>query len=262
MPNSASLKIDRASEHIEELNELLREQRPFSYVVETNANTGQRATFSKKNGTVVDRAALIAGDALHNLRSALDHAYWEIVSARVAGERERRAIQFPFSETAARLDEAVKNRLAHKVSQAFYRSILDLKPHGEPGGNELLYLLHEVDLVDKHKILPPIADYTRLSTEIVKRQVPDFPFNIDNVVFGEGLWRHCRWRVPPHTLNGANLGRIRPPTLDVFEKELDVPVDIVVAVGPSANRRPMVPTLYQLVDVTRGTIQTLRDAAR
>ncbi|PIV44623.1 MAG: hypothetical protein COS27_01300, partial [Nitrospirae bacterium CG02_land_8_20_14_3_00_41_53] len=185
MTDSAALKIDRATEHVNELNELFQKQRPFSYILETNTKTGQRATFAKKNEAVIHRAALICGDVIHNLRSALDHAYWEVVSPVATTEKERRLLQFPFSETEARLDETVKTRLADRVSPSFYQTLIDLKPHGEPGGNELLSLIHKLDIIDKHKLLIPTGDYTRLSSEMLIKQVPDFPRGLINCGFGQ-----------------------------------------------------------------------------
>jgi hypothetical protein len=74
MADSAFLKIDRAAKHIEELNELVHQTRPFGYIIETNTETGQRSAFPTKNEAVIDAMALIIGDVVHNLRSALDHA--------------------------------------------------------------------------------------------------------------------------------------------------------------------------------------------
>lgn len=108
MNDSGSLKIDQATKHIDSLNELFRKQRPFSYILETNTNTRERATFAKQDKANIDRAALICGDAIHNLITALDHAYWEIVSPVARNDAERKTIQFPFRETEARLKKAVE----------------------------------------------------------------------------------------------------------------------------------------------------------
>lgn len=263
MGDSAAVKIKRASKHIDELNELLREKRPFTYAVETNTQTGERSTFAKKNKAVIDECVAISADAVHNLRSALDHAYWDIVSPFAASEREQRAVQFPFSETSARLEEAIKNRLAHRVSDRFLKALLGLKPYGEAGGNELLYLLHEVDLIDKHKVLPPVGDYTKLSSDMIRRQLPDFPAYIH---MGGGHFAQNRrdigWRVPVTSLATMDLGLPVPPTTFMFHKELDIPVDIIVSVGSSRTLRPMIPTLNKLVDITKKTVIIIRAAAK
>jgi hypothetical protein len=253
------LKLKRASKRIDELNAFLREERPFTYVVQTDTITGQRATLAKKNETIADEAAAIAGDAAHNLRSALDHVYWSIVSPFATTPKERRAVQFPFSERADRLEEAVKNRLANRVSDRFFRAICGLKPYAENGGNRPLYLIELMDIPDKHRALIPVGDYTRLSSDIIRRQVPDFPPGIENCSFGSNR-RDVVWR-NPGPFAADQLGELVPPTTHMFEKKLNVPVEIVFAIGELNFRGPLVPILNKLVDVARETIGVMRDAA-
>jgi hypothetical protein len=258
MVDSAYLKINRAAKHVTELSELFRKECPFSYILETNAMTGERATFAKKNEAVISCAAITCGDVIHNLRSALDHAYWEIVSPFAATEAERKKVQFPFSKTLAGLNETVKDRLADRVSPRFFKAFIDLKPYPEPGGNELLYLIESLDILDKHKLLIPTGDYTRLSGEIIRRQVPDFPINIGVNEFGNNK-RDVGWSVPPGGIDQRQIGAIRSPTTHIFEKKLDVPVDIVLSVGTPGLHRPIIPTLNALVDVAKETIKILRE---
>jgi hypothetical protein len=257
MTDSATLKIHRATEHVGDLNALLQKSSPFSYILETNTKTGQRATFAKRNEAVIHRAALICGDVVHNLRAALDHAYWEIVSPVIATDRERRNLQFPYSETEARLDETVKTRLADRVSPFFYQALLDLKPHGEPGGNEFLALIHKLDILDKHKLLIPTGDYTRLSSEILIKQVPDFPNGLVNFGFGQNH-RDVVWNIPP--MNRSQRRSAKIPESGVLEQELNVPVNMVFTVSDPIQFRPVVPTLHKLVNVATSTIHIMRNA--
>lgn len=258
MEDSAQSKINRARKHIAEIGHLLREKRPFAYILETNVRTGERTTFAKKNVPVIAEIAGIAGDTVHNLRSALDHAYWEIVSPVATSDGDRKAIQFPFSETAARLKETIQTRLAHKVSDIFFHAILSLKPHGEVGGNESLWLIHKLDTIDKHRFPIPTGDYTRIDSDLVRAQAPDFPAGITNAVFG-GNNRDVTWRAA--NIDRTTLGNIVAPTMYKFQKELDVPVDVTMAFSNPNNRRPMIPTLRMMVDVTRQAILTMRAAA-
>ena len=257
MSDSAALKVDRAAECVIELNELFRKERPFSYVIETNTNTRERAVYAKKNEAVIERAALICGDAIHNLRSALDHAYWGIVSPFTNTDGERRKVQFPFSETAARLDEAVKNRFADRVSPSFYQALLDLKPHGENGGNRLLYLIEKFDILDKHRLLIPTGDYKKLSSEIIRKQVPDFPAGVINCSFGQNR-RDVAWNMPP--INRETRRSMKIPISGILEQEINVPVDIIFDIASCGDICPVVPTLPQIVDVTRSTIAIIRSA--
>jgi hypothetical protein len=252
MSDGALLKIDRATKHISELSELFEKERPFTYVVETNTNTRRRSTFAKENKSVINRAALMCGDSIHNIRSALDHAYWSVVSPFATNDRERRSVQFPFSESAARLDESIKNRLANRASDTFFKALLALKPHGEAGGNELLYLIHRLDVVDKHMLLIPTADYKRITSFIIQKQVPDFPSGMFYGGFGQN-GRDVEWPMSP--TQPIPIG-----ALAVFEQELDVPVDVVFQTTETGDVRHVVPTLHQLVDVAKKTIHIMRSA--
>lgn len=257
MTDSALLKIRRATEHVKELNALFQKKRPFTYVLETNTKTGQRATFAKRNEAVIHRAAIICGDVVHNLRAALDHAYWEIVSPVAKTDKERRNLQFPFSETEARLDEAVKTRLADRVSPGFYQALLDLKPHGEPSGNQFLALIHKLDIIDKHKLLIPTGDYTRLSSEMLIKQVPDFPRGLVNCGFGQN-YRDVGWNIPP--MNRSQRRSAKIPESGLVEEELNVPVDIVFTVVDPVRFYPVIPTLHKLTDAADNTVRIMRNA--
>jgi hypothetical protein len=254
MTKNAYLKIDRAAKHINELNELFHDKRPFRYVVETNTHTRQRATYAKKDEAVADEAAIIAGDALHCLRTALDYAYWNRVSPLATSDRERKKVQFPFSETAARLDAAVASRLAKRVSPEFFHYLVELRPHGEAGGNEMLYLLHDRDTVDKHRDLVPTGDYKKLSSEIVRRQVPDFPEGIIDGGFGQNH-RDVVW--PLHHSIKSRLGLPGLPLGRILEHELDVPVDVVFQIRGSGSPKQLIPTLHVLSGMVRNIVKDI-----
>lgn len=252
---SARLKIDRASEHIADVNKVLKEKRPFRYIVETDAKGGRRATMAEKDEAVVDALSVRSGDAIHNLRSALDHAYAAVVSRVATIERERRAIQFPFSETASRLEEACKNRLAHKVSPEFLAAIMKLKPHGERGGNEILYFMHALDVPDKHAHLVPTAYYVRFSAEKMREQVPDFPRGITGELAMSNNGRDVAWDIRPFTMHDWLINRV--PRNGILKEEINVPVDVCFQGRTSGGPMLTVPTLYQFVDVAKHVVSVI-----
>ena len=257
--DQALLKVDRAAERVVELNTLLNETRPFRYFVKTDLDTRKRSTFAKENHAAIDRAALIIGDAAHNLRSALDYAYGEIVAPFTNSPREQRAIQFPFSQTKDRLEEAVKNRLAHKVGQRFFDTIMALLPHHEEGGNRLLAMVDEIDIPDKHTGLAPVADYRSISFDMLRKQIPDILPGIEgtNNIF-IGVIVDLEWAlVGPH----IDLGEAVPPYTRVFQKQVDMPIGIVIKVRGDGFGVPAVPTLHKLVDTVKETIKVMRSAA-
>lgn len=250
LTHSAYLKIDRATEHINEINKILRENPPFSYVVQTNIQARECAALVKRNKPLIERIACISGDAIHNLRTALDHVYWSIVSPCVSDVKARKNIQFPHSKTWAGLNEAVSNRMAQKVSADFFKVLINLKPYSEKGGNKLLSLIHTLDVEDKHRLLIPTGDYKQITSEIMfANGFTDFPAGL--TISGGQNMIDAHW--PFNTIDPSNIGTAICGD-SVFEKEINVPVDVVFTVRELDFNGPVVPTFYKLIDVTKETI--------
>lgn len=249
MIDSASSKVERAKKHIIEANELLRKARPFVYVLETDNKAHKCATYAKKNEAVVNDLGLICGDAIHNLRGALDHAWWDALfpDGKVDVPDARNAA-FPFCELPERLDDIISTRLIGKPLPEIRQRVHDLKPYR--GGNEMLFLLHELDLIDKHKLLVPIGDYTKINDRDLRRQVHNFPAGvyIDGATFGNNR-RDIGWSIEPATYAVES---------DLWEKEFDVPVGVVFSMTSPNKLFPVIPTLHQLVNVVTETIRHLR----
>lgn len=253
MVDSALAKIDRAAKHIGELSQLVLKKRPFRYILETNEKAGYCSTYAERDEGVIGEAGDIAFDIVQNLRAALDYAYFEIVSPYAVSDGERRAVQFPFSESVERLDEAIKNRLAHKVSDAFFAAIVNLQPHGEAGGNKILFAVHKLAAGERHRFPTPVADYKEFAGWELRRQAPSFPQMLDGTRIGLGNNRFgdIQWQIAANPkIRGSG----------VYKRELNVPVDIVFQVGALQDIKPMVPTLHAMVDVTKEAIQIIRAA--
>ena len=56
----------------------------------------------------MDTVVIRCGEVLHNLRSAIDHAYWEAVSPCIEDASKHSAIQFPFAKDGSKLESAIK----------------------------------------------------------------------------------------------------------------------------------------------------------
>ena len=250
LTHSAYLKIDRAAEHVNEINKILRENPPFSYVVQTYIQSRQCTSMVKRNKPSIERIACVSGDAIHNLRAALDHVYWSIVSPHVTDVKARKNIQFPYSETLARLNDAVSNRMAQKVSADFFDVFINLKPYSEKGGNKLLALIHTLDVEDKHRLLIPTGDYKQITSEIMLAHgFTGFPAGLtinagQNMI--DAVWQFRS--IDPNNIGTAIHGD------SVFEKEINIPVDVVFPVRELDFVGPVIPTLYKLIDVTKETI--------
>lgn len=250
--DSADLKIQRAEKHYAELSALLRKHKPFRYFVETNFKTGEKSTFAKRNEDIANNAAIIIGDIIHNLRSALDHTYWNCTASFAKSDGEKRGIQFPITSTEQALKDSVLPGLPSRVSESFSQALKNLKPYRD-GGNRSLCLIHDLDVMDKHKLLIPTGNFTKITSAMIQQQVPDFPSGIVNCGFGNN-YRDVGWQVKPMTWTQRR--KAKTPPSNVVEKELNIPVDTVLSNIDSV--RPALEVLQELIDVTKEACQSLR----
>lgn len=254
---SANAKIERARELIGEIEALQVAEPAYTYCLETDIRTGQRATFAKCNQDALDKIVIRCGDVLHNLRSSLDHAYWESVSPYVGDNVNHVAIQFPFAKNESKLKSAIKSRLAHKVSQDFYEAIESLKPHAGGNGNLLLNLVHEINIIDKHKFPTPVGDFTKISSTQIFTQIPDFPSGLVNCGFGQNR-RDVVWK--SRMYNVESIGEIVPPTTCIFHKILDLPVGLAFSIKEPKYYSPVVGTLKNMANEVERILDVMNEA--
>src|SRR5271170_3962716 len=101
--HNAGLKLKRANEHIQDLYIrmlALGDSGPYTIVVNRDPNGGDDSIEIESTQSVPDDVLLIIGDALHNLRSALDYALYSITV-----NRDRHS-KFPVCKTRENLKSA------------------------------------------------------------------------------------------------------------------------------------------------------------
>lgn len=150
----ARSKIERAKKHISDFDQ---EKAAFlgtnPYVVYPQFVSEKNVTRSilVRLPTIPVDLSLIVGDAAHGLRSALDYLACELVrSANVTPKN----VYFPICETA----EKYKAESARKTRgmPAAAKEIIDrIAPY--QGGNDALWVLHLLDITDKHRLLITIG---------------------------------------------------------------------------------------------------------
>lgn len=165
MFESAQLKIKRAQKHIGDLEQVFTrfintQTHTFSIQYETETDTYSVEVHFKE--AIPNELALILGDAVHNLRTALDHATWELIG--IDGGTQDRDTAFPFSKLKPEY-EAACNRI--KTPRDDTKKFLLALAAYPDGAGEKLFALNRIDNVDKHQVLTPIigmagVDYVEL----------------------------------------------------------------------------------------------------
>jgi hypothetical protein len=178
-------KIERAKKHISEFD---RERVAFldtnPYVIVTNFNPEKNATQSVM-GPLPEmpiHLSLTVGDAVQNLRSALDYLAAEL--ARSVGN-EPKLVYFPISESAEKYISESKGKTKGVPPEA--KELMDfMQPYLGGDGNDLWYL-HTLNNADKHRLLMTIS--ANIAKEVVFTLSPEgntFSTMVDSPGLKEG----------------------------------------------------------------------------
>ena len=161
MPTPASyLKIKWANQHFYNFQRTLfdfQRSDPCGITPERDPNTQEVIYRLSKDVVVPDDLALIAGDVLQNLRSALDYLACSLVLAN--GGKVTSQTSFPILENVPSTPEEERS-FARKV-KGMREDAKDLIRACKPykGGDEVLWRLHELNRRDKHRLLFTVGGF-------------------------------------------------------------------------------------------------------
>jgi hypothetical protein len=155
---NAALKIERANKHIFDFQErLLASSDRYGPSLHLDGNTGEKFLYySMEDRYLRSDLALIAGDAIHNLRSALDIAWVEIV-----GSRATKFTKFPIDSSKPRnwLESILINNAGIDSASGIFDLVLN-HVKGYKGGDRDILALNDLDIDDKHHLLIPMLAIT------------------------------------------------------------------------------------------------------
>jgi hypothetical protein len=151
---SSRLKINRAEHHIADLELGIAQfinEHPYEIVIEADPDPAYEVHKCRLTKLVPQSFSLIAGDAIGNLRSALDHITY---SCGVLAGVDPGQCKFPFGPTAEDFANAIKGRcklLPYEIQACFARF------NAYNGGNTLLWTLNEMRNRSEHTLITPIC---------------------------------------------------------------------------------------------------------
>ena len=162
--SDARAKIERADKHIRELEEWLADL-PNSYVsrIEVDPKFSYQTLVHdiENRDQIFTKAALWIGDAVHNLKCALDYAWIETIE-RGAPLALSKFAKFPVYPTRQALEAALRGAKIDVACDSLFRLMLDvICPYD--GGNFAIWTVYVLDKRDKHRLLIPLAHYGNIS---------------------------------------------------------------------------------------------------
>ncbi|MFO0863886.1 MAG: hypothetical protein U0744_04375 [Gemmataceae bacterium] len=251
-------KIERAKHHINDLDNRIisfRGTNPYTLRCDYDSQTGNRVFRTVVCAAIPDEFAVIAGEAVHQLRSALDHLAWQLVETN--GGTPDRDTCFPLDRKPPS-NEATFARKVQGMSVAAANLIRSKQPY-QPGC-EVLGALHEVDNFDKHRLLlvaaygvqqfgfsyrNPILDRDPTFREIVER----FRATVPAPVVSPGLM----FLVPHDGDQVASIAWPDGPEPQVGE-ELHLTYEMVFAQPEVVECQPVLPVLRQFCQAVEDAV--------
>ena len=186
-------------EHIRDLNQLLKafaESDFYSVSVKEYRGSNCIALEIDKSGFDMTRCALIIGDALHNLKSALDILYYQTFEAVAPGKADHRT-RFPIRNEREQLISGIDGGLKEKglAGDSRVALVVDLlldivKPY--QAGNRPIWALHDLNILDKHQLLLPVFDVMRF-TDFCFQDDKGNPFIYERPIFTEESCFHIKF---------------------------------------------------------------------
>lgn len=186
MFSSSFLKIERANQHIDQLETIFRsfiKDNPHRIFIQPDAKTGQIRVGVEFDQPLPLHISTITGDAIHNLRTSLDHLACTLV--RTNGGTVTRNTGFLTHEDRGSFESNFEKRIEGASNEAVQLT-KSMEPYNG-GKGTALWRLNKLDVADKHHSLILTARITVLPTIIVRNPDGSILATLtDNRVGGDG----------------------------------------------------------------------------
>lgn len=150
----ARLKIERAKKHIADVHTAIDAlENSCTATIEYRPDGGQSLKHEIPDlGNGLDNLSLIVGDAFHNLRAAMDFAWYATIS-RCLPDKLSDATKFPIRETREKVEAALHGIEVDTRCNALFECIMSKIQPYKGGHNSAAWTLHDIDISDKHILL-------------------------------------------------------------------------------------------------------------
>ncbi|HWY87422.1 MAG TPA: hypothetical protein VNX28_11890 [Gemmataceae bacterium] len=249
-------KIERAKFHIREVESRFNtflETAPYEITPRKEPNRAKVSHYVTKYSELPIDIPIIAGEAIHQLRSVLDHLICQLVESNGGTSHKRN--QFPVFDSPTKI-EVGSTKWIDGVHPDAIKVIDSIKPY--KGGCDDIWILNKLNNIDKHRVL-------LIVTSVVDRIHVDLSALNDRIE--ASLPKECfrSFRANPERLDitvpqncctithkGAIIGELDAidPIVDNnihFTFEIAFPYDII-------NYKRVVPFLHHLADLVDGII--------
>lgn len=235
---SAKLKVQRAYRHIHEFKTLLDGIAKSDFaraIVEPNEDL-TAYTLRIEADSLPPDFSLVIGDAVHCMRSSLDHLATQIMW-EATGANKR--IHFPMHEERDNLVDMARKSPVNDTFPEFENLILDtVNPCKE--GNAPLWLAGKLSNIDKHNEIVVVAGATRVWLE-------RFSDENDNVFVSTTIG----------VTNGSFTSPVRTSAPMKIDGKVKPALDILFGPVIDLDKQPVFPILMSMVNSTTDAINAI-----
>ena len=146
------VKVHRAKDHFHSLEAQIHAylaSNPYAIRTRRDPDTRRLIYFISSVQPTPPTVSAVLGDTIQNLRSALDHLAYQLVSIGI-GKTPSSHVYFPIADDAAKYHEQ-RSKQVNGARQEAISAIDALTPYR--GANDTLWRLHKLNNVDKHRVL-------------------------------------------------------------------------------------------------------------
>lgn len=195
--SDARAKIEWADKHIVELEKRLSDL-PNSYT--SRVDIDPKLSYHTLVHDIADRErllttiALLIGDAVHNLKCALDYAWVKTIEHAAPSALGKHA-KFPVYDTSVNLENALRGaKIDVSCPRLFSLMLNNICPYS--GGNYFIWAVYVLNKRDKHRLLIPLTPYGSIAGIVLEDE--------HGVIHQAGTWG--TEQTPPYYITfAANL---------------------------------------------------------
>jgi len=262
------IKVERAKEHVSNLEALVerflhpeRQPEPYRVLRFCELDTGDLVFKVKASGQPPLSWSAILGDAIHNLRSSLDLLVCELV--RAEGNKVGEGTKFPMFRSAASFANAFNPGPPGAIKGAPQRAI-DLIKAAQPykGANNAFWRLHQLDIVDKHKLLVPVGMAQGAIIHDLTRMVANNPDLASGLTTAQPLTTPADISTTERQFpleDGTVIYRVpargREDVMTQMHMHPELTFEVAFGEGEVVKGEPLVQMLHELVQFVEGYIK-------
>ncbi len=257
--------VERAKRHVSEFEAIAsslvisKTTHPEAISTEDDPETGNVIYKLVHVPPVPNAVALVAGDAIHRLRSALDLLMTQLVERVHQGTRRRQTPYFPFDRTR----EGFEARLTPEIQRLVGEDALDCLRAAEPyrgGKGEVAWYLHHLDVEDKHRVVYALGLHMGKNTIALSGFPADLPgANPEQVAevneMLAGMLDSLFWNLaePMFPLKAGDVLFVGPPQPLNDPK---FPLEIAFGEPQIVHAQRVLPTITEYVEATEALVDS------